>query len=140
MNDVVLFEKRKDIIVASINRPHKLNAADLDVYHELERALEMDAKGYIFTGVGDHFSAGDDITMFSFEDYSGADDFIEDVQKIFKDVEAVSRPVVAAVNGYALRLRTGPGMRCHSLHPGGLFRLAGNNQWPGAAQCDRKGS
>ena len=97
MSDVVLFEKRRDIIVASINRPRKRNAADLDVYHELERALEMDAEGYVITGVGDHFSAGDDITMFSFDDHSGADDFIDDVQKIFKDIEAVPRPVVAAV-------------------------------------------
>lgn len=102
MKKSVRIERKGDIIVAMIDRPHKLNAADLAVYHELERALDMEAKGYVLTGAGGNFSAGDDVTMFSFKNQVESDAFIVEVQQIFQKIEALPRPVVAAVDGYAL--------------------------------------
>lgn len=98
----VRVERRGDIVVATIDRPRKLNAATLEVYRRLEQALSVEAAGYVVTGAAGQFSAGDDVGMFSFSGRAAADAFIVDVTKLFQMVEGIPRPVVAAVDGYAL--------------------------------------
>lgn len=99
---VVLVERRGDVTVATINRPHRRNAADLAVYHRLEEALRADAAACVITGAGGDFSAGDDVGIFDFADRAQADRFIAEVTRIFELIETLERPVVAAVDGYAL--------------------------------------
>lgn len=103
MSPSVLVEDRYGVVVASINRPAKRNAADLDTYRGLEGVLhEGAATGFVITGVGGDFSAGDDVTMFDFGGLDDAAGFIDEVQRIFAAIEAHPLPVVAAVDGYAL--------------------------------------
>lgn len=100
--ETVRVERRGDVVVATMDRPDKRNAADLSVYHGLEAALGEDAAAYVLTGAGGDFSAGDDVAMFDFEGVEAADAFIVEVERIFRVIEGHPRPVVAAVDGYAL--------------------------------------
>lgn len=98
----VRVERDGDIVVARIDRPERLNAADLDVYAGLEAALDQDAGGVVLTGDARAFSAGDDIAIFDFAGLGPATEFIVEVTRIFRAIEASPVPVVAAVSGYAL--------------------------------------
>jgi enoyl-CoA hydratase/carnithine racemase len=102
VNNSVKIENKEGIVIATINRPNKLNAADLEVYHLLENSLRIQARAHVITGAEGNFSAGDDVTMFSFNDVAEAHTFIVEVQQIFELIEGLPRPVVAAVDGYAL--------------------------------------
>jgi enoyl-CoA hydratase/carnithine racemase len=102
VNNSVEIENKQGIVVATINRPNKLNAADLDVYHRLEESLKIQARAHVIRGAKGNFSAGDDVAMFSFNDVAEAHTFIVEVQQIFEIIEGLPRPVVAAVDGYAL--------------------------------------
>ncbi|MGE0796333.1 MAG: enoyl-CoA hydratase/isomerase family protein [Acidimicrobiia bacterium] len=95
-------ERRGDVVVATIDVPGRRNAADLDVYHRLEAALALDAAGYVITGANGDFSAGDDVRIFDFDGVEASDAFVVDVTHVFQQIEATPRPVVAAVDGYAL--------------------------------------
>ena len=95
-------ERRGDAVVATMDTPQRHNAADLTVYHLLEDALALDASCYVLTGAGGDFSAGDDVAMFAFDGETGAEAFLVDVTRLFQAIEALPRPVVAAVDGYAL--------------------------------------
>lgn len=90
------------VLVAAIDRPHRRNAADLGVYHALEEALGTEARAHVLTGLHGDFSTGDDVAMFDFADVDDAEAFIVEVTRLFQLIEAVPRPVVAAVDGYAL--------------------------------------
>ena len=103
MTQRVRIEKKTgDILVAVMDRPQKLNAADMAMYQELERVLDMEAHGYILTGSRDNFSAGDDVAMFAFKELAESDAFIVNVTRLFQKIETLPKPVVAAVDGYAL--------------------------------------
>jgi len=98
----VRVERRGGTVLALIDRPARRNAADLEVYRGLEAALALDAEAHVIAGQGGVFSAGDDIAMFSFSGLRVATEFLITVTRLFEIVEAVPRPVVAAVRGYAL--------------------------------------
>jgi enoyl-CoA hydratase/carnithine racemase len=99
----VRVERRRDVLIATIDRPHRRNAADLDVYHALEDVVrDGRAAACVLGGGGTDFSAGDDVAIFDFADVDAADAFIVEVTRLFQEVEAAPRPVVAAVDGYAL--------------------------------------
>lgn len=92
-----------DIVVAAVDRPGRRNAADLDVYHALEDVVRDDrAKAVVIGGGGTDFSAGDDLAIFDFAGEEDAERFLVDVTHVFQEIEAAPRPVVAAVDGYAL--------------------------------------
>jgi enoyl-CoA hydratase len=102
MSGTVGVDRRGDVVIATIDVPDRRNAADLEIYHRLEAALALDAAAYVITGANGDFSAGDDVRMFQFDDLESSDRFIVDVTHIFQQIEAADRPVVAAVDGYAL--------------------------------------
>ncbi len=103
MSPPLRVEDRGGVLVSAIDRPAKRNAADLATYHALEGVLARGAHlGHVFSGVGGDFSAGDDVTMFDFASTAAAAAFIDEVQRLFAAIEADPRPVVAAVDGYAL--------------------------------------
>ena len=107
----VLFEKRSQIALLTLNRPQKLNAlnyATNDRLMELLDQIEQDEtiKAVILTGAGDRaFSAGGDIHEFSQSIKDGVDvavrDFVRRGQAMTTRMEAFPKPIIAAVNGLA---------------------------------------
>jgi enoyl-CoA hydratase/carnithine racemase len=96
------------IAQVTINRPDRLNALSGAVLDHLGRAFdEVTAnariRGAILTGAGDKaFVAGADIAELAALSPSGARDYAELGQNVFRRIEVCGKPVVAAVNGFAL--------------------------------------
>lgn len=103
----------------TINRPDKLNALNLTVMNELEQCFQQartdDAvKAVIVTGAGDKsFVAGADISQFTRLDALTGHRFALRGQAVFNQIEALPKPVVAAVNGYALGGGCELALACH---------------------------
>ncbi len=123
----ILFENNEGILQITINRPSKLNALNKATIEELHLAFadaEEDAavKVIILTGSGEKaFVAGADISEFS--DYSQEEGKILAAQgqaKLFDFVANFSKPVIAAVNGFALGGGLELAMAAH-------FRVASDN-------------
>lgn len=90
------------VLIATIDRPHRRNAADLDVYQALETAVTTESDAVVLTGAAGDYSAGDDVAIFDFDGVTAAEAFLVEVTRLFELVESVPRPVVSAVDGYAL--------------------------------------
>lgn len=107
--DTLLYEVDADgIALITINRPDKLNALTRQTLDELEQAFleagEDDAvKAVILTGSGKKsFAAGADIAQFEDLGAMGGHRFALRGQAVFNRIEDLPKPVVCAVNGYAL--------------------------------------
>jgi enoyl-CoA hydratase len=96
------------IALLTINRPEKLNALNYAVVSELGEAFRMaweDAsiKALILTGAGDRaFVAGADIGELASVDAIEAERLSRRGQEIFRSLETLRKPSIAAVNGFAL--------------------------------------
>lgn len=101
-HDGIRLEREGDVVVATIDRSAWCTAADTGVCRTLEHALGLDAAAVVITGADGNFSVGDDITMFDFAGEDDAERFIVTAQRLFQRIEAIERPVIAAVDGYAL--------------------------------------
>ena len=109
MGDTVLYEKRDNVAIITLNRPDALNAINRQLRSELGEAItrfdkEQDAFVAIITGAGRAFCAGRDLK-------ERADDNAQGVQARAADSMSRDRPfmwpstwkpMIAAVNGYAL--------------------------------------
>ncbi|GAC1450283.1 MAG: enoyl-CoA hydratase [Desulfuromonadaceae bacterium] len=104
----LLIETIDGIPTLTINRPQVLNALNSDVVRELECALyelDLDAtvRAIVVTGAGEKaFVAGADIKEMSGLSAFEAHDFARRGQRLMLLINRVRKPVVAAVNGYAL--------------------------------------
>lgn len=103
----VLYEVKEHIAIITINRPEALNALNLDVLEELAQTVEKaeaDADVYvlIITGAGKAFVAGADISQMKDLSATEAKAFGDFGNSVFHKIESVSKPVIAAINGYAL--------------------------------------
>jgi enoyl-CoA hydratase len=103
------FESDADgLALVTINRPEKLNALNQTVISELGKAFRMaredaSVKGVILTGAGGKaFVAGADIGELANVDAIEAERISRRGQEIFRELETLRKPSVAAVNGYAL--------------------------------------
>ena len=105
----ITIEKSSGIATLKIDRPKKLNALNRETIQELhEGLLEIEndngVKVVILTGAGQKaFVAGADISEFA--DYSedeGKDLAAKGQESLFDYVETFSKPVIAAINGFAL--------------------------------------
>ncbi|MDD4834980.1 MAG: short-chain-enoyl-CoA hydratase [Lutispora sp.] len=95
------------VAILAINRPNALNALNRSVLQELEAALgdlEKNQEIYVIvmTGEGKAFVAGADIEEMNDMTPAEAKKFAELGSRVFKKIETIDKPVIAAVNGYAL--------------------------------------
>jgi enoyl-CoA hydratase len=109
--DTLLYEKRGRIGYVTLNRPGILNAQSPEMFEELARAfgeIKRDpAVGVvILTGAGDRaFCAGADINFLKQLAQTtpmAAKTFVEKNRLAFGAIEHLGKPVIAAVNGFAL--------------------------------------
>ena len=105
----ILIKKNESVQIITINRPKQLNALNKQTINELNTAIlkaEKDAsvRVIVITGAGEKaFIAGADIKEFaSFSKEEGKKLSKEGHQKLFNLIEKLSKPVIAAVNGFAL--------------------------------------
>ena len=101
-------EPQEDVAIIRINRPEALNAMNTDVITELSRAIDIvgvddGIKVVIITGAGDRsFCAGADISYMVDIDPMTAERYASSAQSVLNKIEKLEKPVIAAVNGFAL--------------------------------------
>ena len=107
--DLVTYERSNASAILTINRPEKLNAIDLPMLDALERAVDKadsdsEVRVLIFTGAGDKaFVAGGDIgDLNSRMGLSHYQQFAERIHQVFRKIELIDKPTIAAINGWAL--------------------------------------
>jgi len=106
--DNLVYEKRAAIAYITLNRPKALNALNRATLTEIRAALEdvqsdVDIGGVIITGSGDRaFVAGADISEIATISAVQASAFTRRGQAVFDFIEHLGKPVIAAVNGFAL--------------------------------------
>jgi enoyl-CoA hydratase len=103
----LIVEKSDKICKISFNRPKALNALNTEVLEELDKLvdeIEKDDETFVvvFTGEGKAFVAGADIGEMKDKNLIEGKKFAQLGHKVFRKIELLEKPVIAAVNGYAL--------------------------------------
>lgn len=108
MNELkhILFEEDKGIAIATLNRPEKLNALNLDVFADIDSILDHcnsnpDIKVLIVSGGDKFFAAGADIGNMANGDSTAAIQNTEIVMQVQKKIKSCV-PVIASISGLAL--------------------------------------
>lgn len=126
MYSTILTDLTEGIYTITINRPDKLNALNAAVFTDIDAAItevqnNPAIKSAIIIGAGQKaFVAGADITEFGGLDKEAAMALAKRGQDIFLKIEQSKKPVIAAVNGFALGGGCELAMACH-------FRIASEN-------------
>lgn len=126
MYSVITTSIENGILLITINRPDKLNALNKTVLDELNTSIDevynnSAIKSAIITGAGPKaFVAGADISEFQGLKHSEGMELAQKGQDIFKKIEDSPKPIIAAVNGFALGGGCELAMACH-------FRIAAEN-------------
>ncbi len=125
--ETILVEKKDQNAIITINRPKALNALNAHVFSDLAKALKKlkkDAaiRSIILTGSGEKaFVAGADIKEFSnFNAKQGAQLAKINQRRIFNKIENFPKPIIAAINGFALGGGLELALACH-------IRIASDN-------------
>lgn len=104
----VLLEPIGDVAIIKINRPEALNAMNVDVIWELSKTIDIvgvddSIKTVIITGVGERsFCAGADISYMVNITPIDAEKYASSAQFVLNKIEKLEKPVIAAINGFAL--------------------------------------
>lgn len=107
------------VMSITINRPASLNALNIETIRELGEVIEIaknnsEVAGIVITGAGDKsFVAGADIAEIAELNEVNARKFAENGQAVFEEIENCEKPVIAAVNGFALGGGCELAMACH---------------------------
>jgi enoyl-CoA hydratase len=126
MYNTLLTSLENGIFIVTINRPDKLNALNKDVMSDFDAVIneietKQDIKAAIITGAGEKaFIAGADIKEFVGLSNEDGKALAKSGQDIFSRIENCTKPIVAAVNGFALGGGCELAMACH-------FRIASDN-------------
>lgn len=118
--DNLIYEIENRINIISINRPEKLNALNIQTFTEIDHAIKSSVANseirlIILTGIGEKaFIAGADIKEFVNFSVEEANGLSESGHKILSEtIEKCPKPIIAAINGYALGGGLEVAMACH---------------------------
>ena len=117
--ETLLTDIENGILTVTLNRPSNLNALNTRVFSELRAVFEdvyenAQIKSVIITGMGEKaFAAGADIKEFSAYDVEQGKHLAQTGHDIFFMIERCPKPVIAAVNGFALGGGCELAMACH---------------------------
>jgi enoyl-CoA hydratase len=115
----LLLEINGPAAIVKINRPDKLNALDIKTMAELKAVFSElqsrdEVRGIIVTGSGEKaFIAGADISELNKLDALGGKEFSYKGQEVFNLIQHSDKPVIAAVNGFALGGGCELALACH---------------------------
>jgi len=103
----ILVEKKEAVAIVKINRPSAMNALNTETLTELEECMhtlgeDAGVKVVVITGEGKAFVAGADIAEMKDMTPEQARKFSGFGQHVFATIENLEKPVIAAINGYAL--------------------------------------
>ncbi len=129
-NRHILVDEIEGVKVITIRRPHVLNALNNEVNDEIltimkENEDNLRVKGFVIAGYGSSaFCSGAEIGRFTemLGDAEASAQYARDCSKLLLYIDHTDRPVVAAVNGYALGGGFELAMRCHKI-------VATENAW-----------
>jgi enoyl-CoA hydratase len=117
----LLTELENGIFIITINRPDKLNALNKDVISDLESVMDevynnSEIRSVIITGAGQKaFVAGADISEFTSLSAEQGAALATKGQRLFDKIENAPKPVIAAVNGFALGGGCELALSCHFI-------------------------
>lgn len=106
----IILKKEEGVATITLNRPQVRNALDMKTFQELKEAIEgvrtdKEVRAIILAGAETAFCSGVDVSMLggmagvSLSDLRAS---IREIHKIINSIEEMEKPVIAAVNGYAL--------------------------------------
>ena len=104
----IQLEPQGDVALVKINRPEALNAMNTDVISELSRTMDIitaddSIRVVVITGAGERsFCAGADISYMVNIEPMQAERYASSAQAVINKIERLEKPVIAAVNGFAL--------------------------------------
>jgi enoyl-CoA hydratase len=122
----ILFEIKNHVGLITVNRPDKLNALNGETINELEDVFSSIKNNpevfvVVITGSGEKaFVAGADIAELNKLDVLSAKEFSEKGNRVYRMIETLDKPVIAAVNGFALGGGCELALACH-------IRIASDN-------------
>ncbi len=107
MYNTILVEKKNSISYITVNRPEALNSLNSDVLKELYSAFsdfekDSESRVAIVSGTGKAFVAGADIAAMSNLDVEGGTKIAQLGHDLMNYIEKIKKPVIAAINGFAL--------------------------------------
>lgn len=107
MDQPVDVEHDDEIAIVSVNVPEKRNAMDVDTRKVLREELETVAdddsvRAIVLRGGGETFISGSDVSLFLEMDPFDAQAYTEYTQGLYNYVESIPKPVIAAIDGYAM--------------------------------------
>lgn len=117
--ETIIFEKKDNYALITLNRPDKLNALNTQLFTELDEAitnieLDNEIRAVVLTGSGEKaFAAGADIKELNQSDKNSGRLFSEKGSKVMQRLENLKVPVIAAVNGFSLGGGCELAMSCH---------------------------
>jgi enoyl-CoA hydratase len=103
----LIIQREENIRIVKINNPQSMNALNSEVLSELDQAFseignDPQTNVVILTGEGRAFVAGADISQMSTMNAAQGKDFGVQGSKVFRKIELLPKPVIAAINGFAL--------------------------------------
>lgn len=105
--ECILYEKGSGVATITLNRPRVLNAMNKQLWVDVQDALEdarldLEIKAVIFTGAGRAFSTGADLKESKTRTPEAYRDYLEELQQASRILLRFEKPIIAAINGYAL--------------------------------------
>lgn len=117
--ETIITETRNQTLLIMLNRPKVLNALNRQLIRELRTAIEElyqnpDILGCVLIGTGEKaFAAGADISELNTDSPEIAEAISREGQEVFSMIECSPKPVIAAINGFALGGGCELAMSCH---------------------------